>query len=219
VWFPVIGAAIGLSVGGIWWLAARAWAPAVAGAIAVASDAALTGFLHLDGLADSADGLVAPMDRTRRLEVMADPAVGAFGMVALVVILLLRFGSFASTDATPLVIGGLWCGSRTAMALMLRLMPYARPGGLASAFQSKGARSPWQSSTVAIGVLGIGGAIALAVLGRGTHGLVSVGAEAVGVLLVAWLAYRRIGGMTGDVLGAAGVVGETAGLLMLAAKW
>ena len=92
-WFPLVGAAIGLAVGGAWWLADRAWAPIVGGAVTVVVDIVLTGGLHLDGLADAADGLVPPMERIRRLQVLSDPAVGAFGGVALVTVLLLRFAA------------------------------------------------------------------------------------------------------------------------------
>src|SRR5580704_4194860 len=89
-WFPVVGAAVGALVGGAWWAAGRLWPPAVAALVAVAVDAGLTGCLHLDGLADSADGLIPPVTRERRFEIMADPRVGAFGAVALVVVLGLR---------------------------------------------------------------------------------------------------------------------------------
>src|SRR5215471_1564981 len=78
-WFPAVGAIIGLVVGGIWWAARRAWAPPAAAAIAVIADAALTGMLHLDGFADAADGLLPPLPRARRLEVMADPRLGGPG--------------------------------------------------------------------------------------------------------------------------------------------
>ncbi len=223
-WFPVVGAAIGLAVGGLWWAAGRAWQPAVAAGVALACDAALTGYLHLDGLADTADGLLPPLSRPRRLEVMADPAVGAFGAVTLVVVLVLRYGAFASTAAAPLVLGGLWCASRTGMAVVARRMPYARPGGLASAFvDAGGAGGPTRvggiSGAVVPGLIGVALAVGLGVVGRGTHGLAAVGGEFVGFAAVVGFAHRRIGGFTGDVLGAAGVVGETIGLLVLAAKW
>ncbi len=227
-WFPVVGAAIGLAVGGVWWLADRAWAPIVGGAVTVVVDAVLTGGLHLDGLADAADGLVPPMDRIRRLQVLRDPAVGAFGGVALVAVLLLRFGAFTTTPARPLVVAGLWCGSRTAMAVMARTMPYARPeGGLATAFVASptGGTAPGSGHPLPLGVGSTmalaGGALlagVLAALGRGVWGLAGVGAEAVAAAGVGWLAWRRIGGFTGDVLGAAGVIGETVGLLVAVAK-
>src|SRR5262249_14831359 len=82
-WSPAVGALIGLAVGGIWWAAWRGWAPPAAAAIAVIADAALTGLLHLDGLADAADGLLPPLSRARRLEVMADPRLGALGAAGL----------------------------------------------------------------------------------------------------------------------------------------
>jgi adenosylcobinamide-GDP ribazoletransferase len=218
-WFPFVGAAIGLAVGGVWWSTGKEWTPLVAAGLAVMADVVLTGFLHLDGLADTADGLVPPMDRARRLEVLHDPAVGAFGAVALVLVLLLRFGSFAATAAVPLTIGALWCGSRTAMAGLTRLLPYARPeGGLATAFLDPAPSGDWTSRAVVGGVVGIALAVGLAVLGSGLRGLVALGAEALGAAAVAVLAQRRIGGFTGDVLGAAGVIGETLGLLVLAAR-
>jgi cobalamin synthase len=62
-------------------------------------------------------------------------------------------------------------------------------------------------------------ALTMAIVGRGTHGLAALGAEVVAIVGVVVFAQRRIGGFTGDVLGAAGVVGETIGLLVLAAKW
>ena len=79
-WFPFAGAALGLVLGALWWGAERVWPAAVAAAIVVAADLALTGLLHVDGLADSADGLLPHLDRARRLEVMATPDVGAFGV-------------------------------------------------------------------------------------------------------------------------------------------
>ena len=220
-WFPAVGALIGLAVGGIWWAARRGWAPPAAAAIAVIADAALTGLLHLDGLADAADGLLPPLSRARRLEVMADPRLGAFGAAGLGIVLLARFGAFASMLPSPLAVAGLWSGSRTAMAVTARAVPYARPGGLASAFlPAPGARTrPGAAARPA--VLGLAGgllAVALAFAGRGALGVAAVGAEAAGAAAVVFLARRRLGGFTGDVLGAAAVVGETAGLLTLALR-
>jgi adenosylcobinamide-GDP ribazoletransferase len=223
-WFPAVGALIGLAVGGIWWAARRGWAPPAAAAIAVIADAALTGLLHLDGLADAADGLLPPLSRARRLEVMADPRLGAFGAAGLAIVLLARFGAFASMPPSPLAIAGLWSGSRTAMAVTARVVPYARPGGLASAFlpaPAAGARPGAAARLTRPALLGLAGgllALALAFAGRGALGVAAVGAEAVGAAAVVFLAWRRLGGFTGDVLGAAAVVGETAGLLALALR-
>jgi adenosylcobinamide-GDP ribazoletransferase len=213
-WFPAVGALIGLAVGGIWWAARHGWAPPAAAAIAVIADAALTGMLHLDGLADAADGLLPPLSRARRLEVMADPRIGAFGAAGLAIVLLARFGAFASMVPSPLAVAGLWSGSRTAMAVTARVVPYARPAGLASAFLPGGAAR--RTGPAVLGLTGGLLALALAFAGRGALGLAAVGAETVAAAAVVFLAWRRLGGFTGDVLGAAAVAGETVGLLTLA---
>jgi adenosylcobinamide-GDP ribazoletransferase len=215
-WFPVVGAATGAAVGGVWWLAGRVWPVSVAAALAVAADLALTGLLHVDGLCDSADGLLAPMDRARRLEVMAAPDVGAFGVAVCAIVLLLRWVALASLRPSVLLIAALWAVSRTAMGAVARWVPYARPGGLAESFRGagRGALASWLPL-----VAGILGALALAVAWKAVAGSVSVVAAVAATSLVVTLAWRRLGGFTGDVLGAAGVVGETVGLVVACAKW
>lgn len=209
VWFPVVGALVGLGVGGAWWLADRWWPPLVAGALAVAADLALTGLLHVDGLADSADGLLPPFaDRDRRLDVMADPVTGAFGVASLVTVLLVRVVVFGSHRPDVLAVAGMWAMSRTAMALTARHVTYARPGGgLATSIVSSSTRSP----ALIDGALAAGAVGAVVLAGWAAVG-VAAGAAAVVVF-----ARARIGGFTGDVLGAAGVVGETVGLLVFVA--
>jgi adenosylcobinamide-GDP ribazoletransferase len=200
-WFPVVGAGIGAALGGVWWVAGELWPPLVAAAVVVAVDLALTGLLHLDGLADSADGLLPHLSRQRRLDVMAAPDVGAFGVGVAAAALLLRWSTLAVLRPDPALLAGLWCGSRTLMATVATTVPYAREEGLATAFLG----GPWTWPTAIVG------AVIAGVLAR---------AAAVGVLaglVVVALAKRRIGGFTGDVLGAAGVVGETVGLLVAAA--
>jgi adenosylcobinamide-GDP ribazoletransferase len=150
---------------------------------------------------------------------MADPRVGAFGAVALVLVLALRTTAMAAVAARPLVVVGLWCGSRTLMAVAARALPYARAddGGTATAFMG-GARDRAPARRLAVAAYGMGAAVACAVVGAGTRGLVVIGAEVVGMALVMGLALRRIGGYTGDVLGAGGVIGETIGLMVLVAR-
>lgn len=223
-WFPVVGVAIGVAVGVLWWGSSRAFPPVVAAAVAVAADALFTGGLHLDGLADAADGLLAPMDGARRLEVMREPAIGAFGVVAVAVVVLLRFAGFAGARPSVLVVAALWGTSRAAMVVITRLLPYARHEGLATAFLSDGSavrtrRGDPSDPTIVLVALGVALCVVLAVAGRGLHGVAALGGAVVGCAAVALLARARIGGFTGDVLGAAGVVGETVGLLVLTARW
>lgn len=209
-WFPVVGAVLGLVLGGVWWLADLLWAAPVAAAVVVAADLALTGMLHFDGLVDSADGLLPHLERDRRLEVMADPAAGAFGVGVAVVVVLLRWASLAALAPAPWLLAALWCGSRLVMASVAQSVPYARPGGLAGAFLEGGRRR--------VPVAGLLLATVLAVLGGG-DGVAGIVVLVVAAGAVVALAVRRLGGFTGDVLGAAGVVGETAGLLAAAARW
>lgn len=210
LWFPVVGALIGAALGGIWWGAQEVWTPLVAAAIVVAADLALTGLLHVDGLVDSADGLLPQVPRQRRLAIMAEPTVGAYGVVVAAVVLLLRVAALASMDANVLLLAGIWCGSRTVMAVTARAVPYARPeGGLASAFQG----GDWRT----LGLLGLIAAVSLGAFAGGRQPELAVAlGMAAGALFVRWAA-RRLGGFTGDVLGAAGVIAETVALLAAAA--
>jgi adenosylcobinamide-GDP ribazoletransferase len=217
-WFGVVGALVGAVVGTSWWAAAQ-WLPAlVAAGVAVTADAAVTGMLHLDGLADTADGLLPPLPTERRLEVMRDPRAGAFAVVAVTGVLLLRFAVFASLspDArTILAVAALWSVSRAAMAVAAVTVPYARPGGLAAAFLPSGTAA-WPLVLAA----GLPPAILLGALGTvpPTRGLLAVAAAAVAAAVTVTFARGRLGGFTGDVLGAAGVLAETVGLMMLAVR-
>jgi len=212
-WFAPVGAAIGLAVGSIWWGAHELWPPLVAAVLAVCADAVLTGMLHFDGLVDTADGVLPPLDRTRRLAVLRDPQAGGFGVVVVGLVLMLRVAAFASMTPDPLLIAGLWAAARAAMGVVLAVVPYARgEGGLASAFLGV---SPWPSTVG--GVLALG--LVVVVSPSLAAGLVTAAVTAVGAVAVTVLAARRLGGFTGDTLGATGVLAETCGLVVAAARW
>ena len=213
-WFGLVGAAVGLAVGGVWWVAGELWPPVLAAILAVAADAALTGLLHYDGLADAADGLLPPVDRARRLAIMATPDVGAFGLVAVVLVVVTRVAALAALDPDPLLVAGLWAATRAAMALTLGLVPYARVGTGAAAGFAGGPAAP------ALLTLAAGLAVVVATTAAGVGpGLATAAAAAAGFAAVVAGAVRRLGGYTGDVLGAAGLVAETVGLLVAAARW
>jgi adenosylcobinamide-GDP ribazoletransferase len=216
LWFPLAGALVGLAVGGVWVRADRVWPASAAAAVALAADAILTGGLHLDGLADTGDGLLPPLPRDRRLTVMADPQIGAIGAVTLLVVLLVRFASLAAGPATVWIVVSLWCGSRSAAALVLLGGRYARGDGLAAGLRGL-ARSPARITAVA--AVGLALCAGTAIVARPGHGTAALGAEAVVIVALMLLANRRLGGFTGDVLGAQIVLGETAGLLVWAARW
>lgn len=213
-WFPVVGAALGAAVGAVWWGAARAWPRPLAAALAVLADLALTGMLHFDGLLDSADGLLPPVPRERRLEIMSEPGVGAFAVATGAAALLLRWAALWVLSPAILLVTGLWCLSRTAMAFAARTQPYARRdagGGLVTAFAGPLRLSPL--------VIGAAGAVVAACVWRPLAGGVAVAAAGLVAAGVVVLARRRIGGYTGDVLGACGFVAETVGLVVAAARW
>lgn len=209
-WFPLAGALIGAAVGGVWWGAGRLWPPAVAAAVVVVADLALTGMVHLDGLVDSSDGLLGHLPRERRLAIMAEPTVGAFGVATAVAVLLLRFAALATMPEQIALIAALWCASRTVMAVACRAVPYARASGLASAFTG----GIWWP----VALYGSAGALALGAL-DGPRGAVAVGAALPAGAAVVLGGRARLGGVTGDVLGAAGMVAETVGLVVAAARW
>jgi len=209
-WFPVVGAVVGLLLGLLWRLGTALAAPVLAAAVVVAADAAATGALHLDGVVDTADALLPPMPRARRLAVMRDPRAGAFGVVAVVTVVLVRAAALATfATGRPLLLAALWCASRTTMAVIVRAVPYARRDGLATGF---GGRRP----VAAVAVVGFALAALLAAI-DGASALAAVPAVAVGAAAVTALAVRRLGGYTGDTIGAAGVIGETFALVVAAA--
>ncbi|MEM9713403.1 MAG: adenosylcobinamide-GDP ribazoletransferase [Actinomycetota bacterium] len=205
-WFPVVGALLGGALGALWWGLDEVTTPAVAAALVVAADLAITGALHADGLADTADGVLPHLERERRLEVMRAPDIGAFALAVVPTVLLLRWTALSSQPVEPLALVGLWALSRTIAAVVPALVPYARADGLATPFLA-GAR-PW----VVLGA--VPAVVALVVVDPITGLMASALAAVVAVTLVG-LARRRLGGFTGDVLGATIILAETAGLLAL----
>lgn len=214
-WFPVVGAALGGGVGAVWWGSARAWPGVlVPAALTVAADLAVTGMLHFDGLADAADGLLPHLARSRRLEVMAQPDIGAFGLASTAAVLLVRFAALATLRPDIVLLVGVWCASRSLMLLYTVALPYARSSGLATAFLGDDRRT-----TAAVGALGVVAGGTLAAIGRGAGGVAGVAGLLIAGGAVGALARSRIGGYTGDVLGAGAVLGETVALLVAAASW
>lgn len=208
-WFPVVGALIGAVLAGVWVVAGELWSPAIAAVLVVAADLAITGLLHADGLADSADGLLPHLDRDRRLAVMATPDVGGFALAVVPVVLLARWAALAGDLVDPLSLIGVWAASRTLLAVIPAVVPYARTGGLATAML------PGASAWTAVWLIPALGVLLVAQGANGAAALAALLLTSVGVIV---LARRRIGGFTGDVLGATAVLAETAALLALAAR-
>ena len=208
-WFPLVGAGIGAVMAAVWWGAQLLWPPGVAAAILVAVDLGFTGLLHIDGLADCADGLLPHTDRDRRLEVMRQPDVGAFALAVVPVVLLARWAALATGQIQPLSLVGIWATSRIIIATVPSLVPYARDSGVATAFIA-GARRSFAGWLIP--------AAAIIVMGEGAVGIAAAFTALAAAAGIVVLVGRRIGGFTGDVLGASVVLSETAALLTLAVK-
>jgi adenosylcobinamide-GDP ribazoletransferase len=208
VWYPLVG----LVIGALTWLAWKGtmllFPPLLAGILTLVTWVALTGGLHLDGLADCCDGLLASTTVQCRLEIMKDPHLGAFGVIGLILVLLLKGATLVTlTPATSL--GILLAASLARWSILpAGLFPLARPGGMGADFASG-----LQRSFIYMGaILPVGLALVL-----GTRGVVSLLAGLAAVALVLWLAKSRIGGVTGDVFGMVIEVVETAVLLVFSA--
>jgi adenosylcobinamide-GDP ribazoletransferase len=211
--FPLVGAVIGALVGLVYLaLLATGIPPLAAAALALGASALLTGGFHEDGLADLADGFGGGRDKAAKLEIMRDSRLGTYGAL----ILLVSFGAkMAALAALPrsAVVAGLIAAhalARGALPALATIMPGARSDGLAT---SAGRVDPLVATTAAVLAL----IVAFVCLPMVTA-LMAITATALGAVAVAILAKRQIGGITGDVLGAAEQVGETAVLLVLAAR-
>jgi adenosylcobinamide-GDP ribazoletransferase len=211
--FPLVGAAIGLLAGAAAAATAAATpSPLLAGAAGALAAILATGALHLDGLADAADALGG---RTREdaLRIMRDHAIGAYGAVALVVDLLLRaaaLGALAGADAVAAIVAATVAGALSRAAGAIRATrPYARTEAttLAGAFTRSTHRGP-----AAVALL----LAAVAVAATGMTGVVQALAAGAVAAAVLRTAHRRVGGVTGDVLGAAIETSETAALVAAA---
>jgi len=205
--FPLVGAGVGAVVGGVTAALCDPLTAPLAAVLGLAAGAVLTGALHLDALADTADALGATT-RERALEIMRDHSIGAYGAVALLVDLGAKGVALATLAARGQVLVFAVCAAcaaRVAPVLLSAALPYARPGGgLGSALAQTGrvrrAFALVIAAAVCAGVAGVHGAIVLGV--------------AVALTVPAIVVARRwLGGITGDVLGSTAELAEVAALV------
>jgi adenosylcobinamide-GDP ribazoletransferase len=212
--FPIIGVLIGLIGALAYWLAASIGLyPFVSGTLAVLATVLVTGCLHEDGLADTVDGFGGGESPARKLEIMRDSGIGAYGTSALVLSLMLRAGAIATLAGPALVVSALiaaHAGSRAAMPMFMLLVPPARQDGL-----SAGAGTPPPRAALLAALIGVIVLVLCLGFGGMLVALLLVGAA---IFLMAWLCMQQIGGQTGDVLGAVEQVSEIL-ILLVAAAW
>ncbi len=215
VWaYPVVGTLVGAVAGAVAALGVRlGLGAALSAGWALSASLLLTGALHEDGLADTADGIGGGRTPERRLAIMRDSRIGSFGALALVVSVGLRWSALATIaghgGGTRLVAAAAAAGAlaRCAMLLPMRLPP-ARADGMAAALGRVSGRA-------VLAGWACGAALALALLPAGRAGVALLLAAGASVLL-SRVGRRMLGGRTGDLLGAAEQVAECAVLTLLA---
>ena len=209
--FPLVGAAVGAISGGVAVLL-YPHVPALAAAgVALGVELVLTGGMHADALADTADAAGAHT-RERALEIMRDPRIGSFGAAALVVDLLVRAAAIAALLEAGGALAALVAVGAVSRAVALPLaagLPYARAeGGPGSVLSG---RTSWAAAAAGI-VVGLGLSLA-----AGVDGLVAAAAAALVAAVLALVFRRWLGGVTGDSLGAVTELAGATALLVLAA--
>ena len=208
-YFPVVGQLVGLLCAAAWLAAGRLWPGLPAAALAVGAGVLITGGLHEDGLADTADGLGGGRDRAHRLSLMKDSRVGGFGALALGLVLVLRIGLLAAMAPWmgALALVAAHGGARAAAVAVMAALPYGGDPNTAKVRPPPQGVRAWEAALALVL-----GAWPLLFLGPSKAAVALVLAAAVSVSM-AWLSRRLIGGVTGDVLGCVEQLAEVA-LLM-----
>jgi adenosylcobinamide-GDP ribazoletransferase len=210
LWFPLVGGLVGVVAAAAYGLGEALLGATYGAAFALTVSAILTGGLHHDGLADTADGLGVRGDLTRRLSVMRDPGIGAFGALALIAFALLATAALARLSP-PEAAGALIAGhalSRWAALAQLTFVAPAREDGLGAAFCADRLAFAIGSAVAVVIALVAAGVLA---------GLSAAAGAALAAAAMALLARRFTGGRTGDTLGAAVLVCELVAYSVLAA--
>ncbi len=196
VWFPVVGAVVGGLGGLTLTLAGRLWPPPVAAALSLLGTVLLTGAFHEDALADAADGLGGGRDRDRILEIMKDSRIGSYGAVALVLVLSARLGCLAAlapVDGARALIAAHVLARWSSLPLM-KALPYARTEGTGKPFVASVTGTRLVAGTLLAAIL--------VVPAIGPRALAAGLAAAAVTAAAGWYFRTRLGGITGDCLGA-----------------
>ncbi len=211
-YFPLVGLIIGGILAGLSWLLNHILPPAVVNALLIVALVMLTGALHLDGLADTCDGMAGHKTVEERWKVMHDSRTGAFGVVGIVLLLLVKYVSLNNVpaDLMTAVLIFIPVISRWAMVYSIFVYPYARPGGLGTAYKNA---TRWPQFTVAT-IITFAVAAALYPLFYVSGFLLIFGIWIVTILLAIYFKYK-FAGLTGDTYGAINEVAEVMALLFV----
>jgi len=205
-WYPLVGLALGAAAWGAYAGLLELLPSLVAAVLVVMVLEAVTRGLHMDGLMDTADGVLSGAPRERALKIMKDSNVGAMGVVAALLILMLKvaaLGALARADAAAPLLAG-WCAARALPALDVYAWPYARAAGTGEAFTRERTPGPvvMAAALLTAGVVATT-LVTVTVDGAGAcyAGLVVALVAMVVALLVQAAVAKRLGGLTGDVYG------------------
>lgn len=205
LFFPLVGSVLGLIAASGAWLLWSILPPLAAASALTILLLSFSGALHLDGLADTADGFFSSRSREKILAIMRDSRIGVMGVAAVVSILLLKVSCLSAcsrADAAKIAFLMVLAG-RCVMVIMMTLLPYVRPeGGLGTRFY---AGTTWWAAFIGMMIF-----IMLCIAVYGTAGLILAGLVLATVLLFSFFCFRRIGGATGDTLGAVCEIAEAA---------
>jgi adenosylcobinamide-GDP ribazoletransferase len=204
--YPLVGGAVGALAGAVVDLASGPLPAFAAATLGLAVAALVTGGMHLDALADTADAL-GGMTRERRLEIMRDHAIGSFGATALVLVLLFEASALAAQSGAWTAFAAAGACARWSALPLAAFLPYARA-------QGQGAALVERVSATGAG-LGLVVACTLALAARGSSGLAAVGAAAATALVLGVFFRHWLGGVTGDTLGATTELAQATALAAL----
>ena len=201
--FPVIGLGVGVIALLAAALVGQVLPPSLTALAGLVVLAAISGCLHLDGLADSADGMLSSRPRADKLVIMRDSRTGAMGVIAIVFVLLGKYAALSTATPARLAVLLLLTplAGRCAIVVTMALLPYARPeGGLGTLFYSPNTR---RAAVLAVGLWLVLAAVVVLPAGLGFPVLLAAIVVPAGtVLLFAGWCRRSLGGATGDTLGA-----------------
>jgi adenosylcobinamide-GDP ribazoletransferase len=213
--FPLAGIVVGLFSGGVFFIAGQIWSQLLAALLAMIASIVITGALHEDGLADTADGFGGGWTREQRLSIMKDSRLGTYGVLALGLGIAMRVSALAMLTSNV----GFWAlvavhaGARFAPVSMLAMQDYAGDPATAKTLYPA-ARLAWTEAGYALFWAAI--AVLPILLMRPTATIAGIALGGVMALALALYSQRAIGGYCGDVLGASEQLFEIGFLLGLA---
>ena len=209
-WFPLAGLVIGLLLAGIYWLLNLVLPSGIAVGLVLAASAAVSGGMHLDGLADTCDGLAGNRSIDERLSIMRDSRVGALAVIGVSLVILLKYVSLNSLPS-PLILTAIVLMpvlSRWAMVYSVTAFPYVRPAGMGFSFKAGASWAKFAASSLAAATA----TLVITFFSGLTYFYLVSPALILGVWLVTFVCSvylkRKFSGLTGDMYGAVSEVIE-----------